>query len=57
MPADGDELSLVILTKQGAEIVLQSLGDLGSKGNAGIKLGRAKNEGVAKTRRALGRAK
>ena len=38
--AAGAELSLVIHTKQGAEIVLQSLGDLGRTGNAGTKLGR-----------------
>ena len=55
--AAGAELSLVIHTKQGAEIVLQSLGDLAGKGNAGAKLGRAKNGEIAKRRRALGRTK
>ena len=39
--ATGAELSLVIHTKQGAEIVLQSLGDLGGKQNVATKLRRA----------------
>ena len=36
--AAGAELSLVIHTRQGAEIVLQGLGDLGSKENGATKL-------------------
>ena len=48
--AAGAELSLVIHTKQGAEIVLQSLGDLGGNGNAGTKLGLAKSGGIARRR-------
>ena len=55
--AAGAELSLVIHTKQGAEIVLQSLGELAGKGNAGAKLGRPKSGKLAKRRVALGRAK
>jgi len=55
--AAGAELSLVIHTKQGTEIVLQSLGDLGGKGNAGTKLGRTHSGGNAKRRGALGGAK
>ena len=55
--AAGAELSLVIHTKQGAEIVLQSLGDLAGKGNADAKLGRAKSGQIAKRRGVLGRAK
>ena len=39
--ATGAELSLVVHTKQGAEIVLQSLGDLGGKQNVATKLRRA----------------
>ena len=48
--AAGAELSLVIHTRQGTEIVLQSLGDLGGKGNAGTKLGRTNSGGKAKRR-------
>ena len=55
--AAGAELSLVIHTKQGTEIVLQSLGDLGGKGNAGTKLGRTHSGGNAKRRGALGGTK
>jgi transcriptional regulator with XRE-family HTH domain len=55
--AAGAELSLVIHTKQGAEIVLQSLGDLGGRRNPGTKLGRAKRGAIAKRPGALGRAK
>jgi transcriptional regulator with XRE-family HTH domain len=55
--AAGAELSLVIHTKQGTEIVLQSLGDLGGKGNAGTKLGRTNSRENAKRRGALGGAK
>ena len=54
--AAGAELSLVVHTKQGADIVLQSLGDLAGRGNAGAKPGRAKSGGIAK-RGALGRAR
>ena len=65
--ATGAELSLVIHTKQGAEIVLQSLGDLGGsggKGNVITKLRRAarakaalanvhtQNDGLRRKRRA-----
>ena len=39
--AAGAELSLVVHTRQGAKIVLQSLGDLGRKKNGATKPGRA----------------
>jgi transcriptional regulator with XRE-family HTH domain len=55
--AAGAELSLVIHTKQGTEIVLQNLGDLAGKGNAATKLGRTHSGGNAKRRGALGGAK
>lgn len=55
--AAGAELSLVIHTRQGTEIVLQSIGDLGGKGNAVTKLGRSNSRGNAKRRGALGGAK
>ncbi len=51
--AAGAELSLVVRTKQGAEIVLQSLGDLGGKKNAAAKLRRAAGGRTAKRRKAL----
>ena len=50
--AAGAELSLVVHTRQGAKIVLQSLGDLGGKDNAAAKLRRAGSATTAK-RRAL----
>ena len=51
--AAGAELSLVVHTKQGTEIVLQSLGDLGGKKNVAAKLRRATSERTAKRRAAL----
>ena len=54
--ATGAELSLVIHTKQGADIVLQSLGDLGGlagKGNVATKLRRATSAKATKRRVAL----
>ncbi len=51
--AAGAELSLVIHTKQGAEIVLQSLGDLGGKENGATKLKRAITARVTKRRAML----
>ena len=48
--AAGAELSLVIHTKQGAEIVLQSLGDLGDKKNAATKLRRVTTARIHKRR-------
>ena len=51
--AAGAELSLVIHTKQGAEIVLQSLGDLGSKENGATKLRRVITARVTKRRAML----
>ena len=53
--AAGAELSLVVHTKQGAEIVLQSLGDLDGKKNVATKLRRAAGGRTAKRRTALGR--
>lgn len=50
--AAGAELSLVVHTRQGAKIVLQSLGDLGGKENAAAKLRRATSAKTAR-RRAL----
>jgi len=47
---DHAELSLVIRTKQGAEIVLQSLGDLGSKENGATKLRRVTPARMTKRR-------
>ena len=52
--AAGAELSLVIHTRQGSDIVLQSLGDLGGKVNASAKGARvnggaARRRGTAKT--------
>lgn len=55
--ATGAELSLVIHTKQGAEIVLQSLGDLGGTANATTKPGRATVGKIGKRRATIGRAK
>jgi transcriptional regulator with XRE-family HTH domain len=54
--AAGAELSLVVHTKQGAEIVLQSLGDLGGKGNVATKLRRATSGRTTKRRAAPGRS-
>ncbi len=51
--AAGAELSLVVHTKQGAEIVLQSLGDLDGKKNAAAKLRRAAGGRTTKRRTAL----
>jgi transcriptional regulator with XRE-family HTH domain len=53
--AAGAELSLVVHTKQGAEIVLENLGALGSK----LKVGgqRSTNAKASKKRVALGSAK
>lgn len=42
--ATGAELSLVVRTKRGAEIVLQSLGDFDGKKSAAAKLQRASGE-------------
>jgi len=50
---DHAELSLVIHTKQGAEIVLQSLGDLGRKENGATKLRRVTTARVTKRRAML----
>ena len=50
--AAGAELSLVVHTRQGAEIILQSLGDLGSKKNGAAKPRRASGAGTI-GRRAL----
>lgn len=47
---DHAQLSLVIHTKQGAEIVLQSLGDLGGKENGAAKLRRAAPARMTKRR-------
>jgi hypothetical protein len=55
--AAGAELSLVVHTKQGAEIVLQSLGDLGGKGNVATKLRRATSGRTTRRRAALEGAK
>lgn len=55
--ATGAELSLVIHTKQGEEIVLQSLGDLGVKESAAAKLRRATGGRTTKRRAALASAK
>jgi transcriptional regulator with XRE-family HTH domain len=55
--AVGAELSLVIHTKQGTEIVLQSLGELDGKGKVGTKLRRTNSGGIAKRRGVPGRAK
>ena len=51
--AAGAELSLVIHTKQGAEIVLQSLGDLGGKENATAKFRHVTGARAAKRRAML----
>ncbi len=48
--AAGAELSLVIHTRQGAEIVLQGLGDLGEKKPVTAKLRRVTAEKTAKRR-------
>ena len=51
--ATGAELSLVVHTKQGAEIVLQSLGDLGGKENVATKPRRVPSGKATKRRAAL----
>ena len=51
--ATGAELSLVVHTKQGAEIVLQGLGDLGGKENVATKPRRATSGKATKRRAAL----
>ncbi|TAK68323.1 MAG: hypothetical protein EPO19_08675 [Betaproteobacteria bacterium] len=53
--ATGAELSLLVRTKQGAEIVLQSLGNLGGKENMAAKLRRAAGGRTTKRRTALAR--
>jgi transcriptional regulator with XRE-family HTH domain len=55
--AAGAELSLVIHTRQGAEIVLQSLGDLAGRKNGSSKLGRVTNARVTKRRAMLAAVK
>ena len=55
--AAGAELSLVVHTKQGAEIVLQSLGDLGGQENVATKLRRATSGRTTKRRAALASSK
>ena len=55
--AAGAELSLVVHTNQGAEIVLQGLGDLGVKASITTKLRRAANEKAPKRRAAPAGAK
>lgn len=54
---DHAELSLVIQIKQGAEIVLQSPGDLGSKENGATKLRRVTTATMTKRRAMLGGVK
>ena len=51
--AAGAELSLVVRTKQGAEIVLQKLGDLGRKESVAVKLRHAVNGRTTRRRAAL----
>lgn len=51
--ATGAELSLVVRTKQGAEIVLQKLGDLGHKKPVAVNLRRAIGGRTSKRRAAL----
>ncbi len=51
--AAGAELSLVIHTKQGAQIILQSLGDLGGKENGATKLRRVAPARMTKRRAML----
>jgi len=46
--ATGAELSLVVRTKQGAEILLQSLGDLGGKDNVATRLHRTSSAKTSK---------
>ena len=48
--AAGAELSLVVRTSRGEEIVLQSLGDLGAKSKAAAKLRRPAGAGTLKRR-------
>ena len=55
--AAGAELSLVVHTKQGAEIVLQSLGDLGSKKNMAATLRPGSRAKTSKRRAVLAGAK
>ncbi len=55
--AAGAELSLVVHTKEGAEIVLQSLGNLGGKEHAAAKLRRASGGRMTRRRAALAGSK
>lgn len=55
--ATGAELSLVVHTRDGADIVLQGLGDLGSGGNVAAKTRRAAGARSAGQRAVAARAK
>ncbi|MSQ51745.1 MAG: helix-turn-helix domain-containing protein [Betaproteobacteria bacterium] len=55
--AAGAELSLVIHTRQGAVIVLQSLGDLAGRKHGTTKLGRVTNARIIKGRAILAAVK
>ncbi|MFA5913602.1 MAG: helix-turn-helix domain-containing protein [Sterolibacterium sp.] len=55
--ATGAELSLVVHTRQGTEIVLQSLGDLGGRRKAATRPGATTAGTMAKRGTALGGAK
>ena len=55
--ATGAELSLVVHTRQGANIVLEGLGDLGGRENSGVKHRRASNTRTSKRRSEPGRVK
>ena len=55
--ATGAELSLVVHTRDGADIVLESLGDLASSGSAAAKTRRATGARTAGLRAVAARAK